>query len=597
MHPNLRLAVLREIPDDATLRRQWNALVAQTDQPQVFYTWEWAFAVQRAYASSLSPLLFLAYDQEQSLCGVAALATDANCKQASFLSATTGDYCDFLSSPEDKPAFVSQLLSELQTRGIDDLVFTNLPADSDSVPALRRASAESRYHFFRRTAYECAQIVFSKLERGEDGKPLAPGKKRIRRFAKAMAGKGPVEFDHRRSWSAVEPILPEFIKAHVVRFLEMGRISNLADERRQFFLTELSKLLSESQWVVLSRMSAGGRAYAWHYGFQFHDNCFWYHPAFDSSVEKYSPGICLLTQVIQNATEDPAITKLDLGLGAEAYKAQFANATRRTLYVTLHRSPRRHWQEIVRYRTVMAMAASPRAEKMARGLMEKAKAAKRGAKELGPGKTLGWLLSRIMRQVFWREEVLFFESDTAVAAPVEAGSLRTIDYGLLAGAAMHYCDDDPTLQYLLRSAARLREGNAQGFALVQADETPLHFAWVAGFDHFCVSELNATLHARGADCVMLFDCWTPLALRGHGFCRRTVGLIAQLMREQGKRPWMFSAGKNARWIRGLEKFGFRRVYSVIRWRMLGWQTIQDKTSRLQATSSPEVSVNPAARRA
>lgn len=592
---NLRLVVLREIPDDANLRQQWNALVARTDQPQVFYTWEWAFAVQRAYASALSPLLFLAYDEQQSLRGVAALATDANGKQGSFLSATTGDYCDFLSSPEDKPAFVSQVLAELQRQGIADAVFTNLPADSDSVTALRQASEENHYHSFRRTAYECAHILFDRLERGEDGKPLAPGKKRIRRLAKAMAGKGAVEFDHIRSWSAVEPILPQFVKAHVVRFLEMGRLSNFVDERRRTFLTELSKLLSQPQWMVLSRMSVGGRVYACHYGFQFHDNFFWYQPTFDSSVEKFWPGFCLLTQVIQDATENPAMSKLDLGLGSEAYKKQFANATRRTLYVTLHRSLRKHWREIVRYRMVMAIATSPRAEQMARGLMEKAKTAKRHAKESGLRKTLRWLLSRIMRRIFWREEVFLFESESAVAAPVEAGSVRPIDYQLLADAAMCYHQDEETLQYLLRSAARLRQGTAEGFALVHTDGTPLHFAWATAFDYFLVSELNAKVRAPATDCVMLFDCWTPVALRGRGFLQRTVGLVAQLLRERGKRPWIPSVERN--WLRGLAKFGFQRRHSLVRWRIFGWQAVQYKTLRREPKRSPEVSGTAAANRA
>ena len=55
----VRLVVLQEIPEDANLRQQWNALVQRVDQPQVFYTYEWSLAVQRAYHAMLRPLLFL----------------------------------------------------------------------------------------------------------------------------------------------------------------------------------------------------------------------------------------------------------------------------------------------------------------------------------------------------------------------------------------------------------------------------------------------------------------------------------------------------------------------------------------------------------
>ena len=74
-------------------------MVERVDQPQVFYTYEWALAVQRAYSATLRPLIFLAYDEQASLSGVAALATTRAGDQASFLCATTGDYCDFLSLP------------------------------------------------------------------------------------------------------------------------------------------------------------------------------------------------------------------------------------------------------------------------------------------------------------------------------------------------------------------------------------------------------------------------------------------------------------------------------------------------------------------
>jgi len=66
--------VHREIPEDPELHRQWNAVALQVERPQVFYTCEWALAVEAAYPSSLKPLLLLGYDKD-FLIGVAALAT------------------------------------------------------------------------------------------------------------------------------------------------------------------------------------------------------------------------------------------------------------------------------------------------------------------------------------------------------------------------------------------------------------------------------------------------------------------------------------------------------------------------------------------
>jgi len=371
----LRLVVLNEIPEDANLRRQWNDLALRVDRPQVFYTYEWSLAVQRAYPVSLNPVVFLAYDEGNSLRGVVALATDTN-RRASFLCATTGDYCDFLSLPDDRPTFVDAVLAELRQRNVCDVTLTNLPADSATVTALRQTSEQTGYHLFARTAYICAQVSLAKLgRRPGENKPVLPGKKMVRRSLAAMGREAPVLLDHARSWEVINPLLPEFADAHVARFQATGRVSNLASLERRVFLDELAKLLSKQGWVVLTRMMSGAKTLAWNYGFQFRDTWFWYQPTFDSSLEKYSPGFCLLAKLIEEAADNPALNVVDLGLGAEEYKERFANQSRETLYVTLRASIAKHAREILRYRIAELIKRSPRIESGTRAVISRVRRA------------------------------------------------------------------------------------------------------------------------------------------------------------------------------------------------------------------------------
>lgn len=358
----LRLVVLNEIPEDANLRRQWNELVLRIDQPQVFFTYEWSLAVQRAYGESLHPLIFLSYDDAGSLSGIVALATAAD-GRVSFLCATTGDYCDFISLAEHKVEFVNAVLAELRKRGLGAVTLTNLPADSSTVPVLCGGAQPSGYHSFARTAYICAQVSLSKLERrpGET-KPVLPGKKMVRRSLAAMGKDAPVRLDHARTWDAISPILMDFADAHVARFQATGRSSNLAQPERRMFLEELAKLLSARGWVVLTRMMSGEKTLAWNYGFQFEGVWFWYQPTFDTDLEKYSPGFCLLAKIVEEAADDPSLSMVDLGLGAEEYKERFANQTRETLYVTLRASMAQHVREIMRYRAAEMIKTSPKLE-------------------------------------------------------------------------------------------------------------------------------------------------------------------------------------------------------------------------------------------
>lgn len=368
----MRLVVLNEIPEDASLREQWNSLVLRIGQPQVFFTYEWSLAVQRAYHESMHPLVFLAYDGRDSLCGIVALATDASGSRVSFFCATTGDYCDFLSLPEDRAQFVGLVLSELRKRSLGHLTLTNLPADSPTLGALRQPSNTSGYRCFARTAYICAQVSLPQIERRPaDNKLDLPGRKMVRRSLTAMGREAPVRLDHARSWEAIQPILPQFVEAHIARFQATGRTSNLAQPERRVFVEELAKLLSAHSWIVLTRMMSGENVIAWNYGFQFQGSWFWYQPTFDSAFEKYSPGFCLLTMLIEEAAENPALNLVDLGLGAEEYKERFANQSRETLYVTLRSSFIGHAREIVRYQAAEMIKSSPHLETAARGVLTK----------------------------------------------------------------------------------------------------------------------------------------------------------------------------------------------------------------------------------
>lgn len=570
----MRLVLIHEIPEDTNLRREWNTLASSVPQPQVFYTYEWSLAVHRAYGTSLQTLLVLAYDERDTLRGVVALAIDGT-RNAHFLCGTTGDYCDFLSEPEHKAEFVTSVLAELRRQRIGNVTFTNLPADSETVAALRKAARTHGYQCFARTAYFCARIVLADLEWRPDNQPVLPRRKMVRRFLAALGREEPVRLDHARSWADVEPILPAFTHAHIARFLFTDRISNMVRPERRLFLSELAKLLGESGWLTLTRMMSGPRTYAWNYGFQFQDTWFWYQPTFASELEKYSPGFCSLVKLVEEAARQPELKVVDLGLGAEEYKDRFANQTRETLYVTLKSSPLQHYREAVRFYASDIVRKSPKLEKGVRSLVERASQIRQHIARCGIVGAVPWAARRLRELIWLRSEVFFYEFESVARS--SKCRLHPLDLGELASAATQYCDDRETLSYLLRAASRLRAGAATGYALVDESGTFLHFAWTVPFDGFFLSELNAKVDAPSPECVMLFDCWTPPSVRGHGYYAETISQIAAQVCEAGRRPWIFSAGSNLASVRGVEKAGFRRRYSLVRHRMLGWQRILGKT--------------------
>jgi CelD/BcsL family acetyltransferase involved in cellulose biosynthesis len=364
----VRITAQREIPQDPQLRDQWNALVYSMERPEVFYTWEWASAVDRAYRASMKPLVLLAYEADV-LVGVGVLATDSSEKKFSFLAGTTADYCDFICHPKRRAEFVQAAFGELAKLHLPILRLANLPADSVTSPLLKECAGEHGYLVFSRPAYQCARILLGSPEERQKLKQTAIKRKAFRYYLKGLKKSGPVTVDHLTEWNAVEANLPHFVDAHVARFTAGGRASNLASAERQKFLYILAELLSRAGWLVLTRLLVGDDTVAWNYGFEFAGSWFYYQPTFDARWQKSSPGFCLLTKMVERACDVPEVSFIDLGLGDEGYKERFATGYRQTVHVTITSSAAVRLRETVRYHAASAVKASPRLEHWLRQLV------------------------------------------------------------------------------------------------------------------------------------------------------------------------------------------------------------------------------------
>jgi CelD/BcsL family acetyltransferase involved in cellulose biosynthesis len=567
----LRLVLHRDIPEDENLRRQWNELVEQMERPEVFYLYEWALAVARAYRDSVVPLLLLAYEGG-SLVGLVALATDTANQKISFLTGATADYCDFVCPPQRRPELIDAAFTELRRLNLTTLLLANLPADSATSRTIRLAARNLGYSVFSRPAYRCSQVQFSSREQRASIKQSVQRKQMLRRYLKAMEKTGPVALSHLKSWDLIAAVLPRFAKAHVVRFLATGRISNLARPERRVFLSELARLLSKQGSMTLTRLMMGDRPVAWNYGFQFAGSWFWYQPTFDSRLQQYSPGFCLLAKIVEQACDTPEIDRVDLGLGAESYKERMATDSRATVDVTATTSAVTYWKEFARYHAAAAIKSVPELEHWVRRALSHISSLRKHYQANGAWGVAGWLWRRFRQALFGQSEVYFFDwppSGTSGLrhATLTSLTLQPLDLELLAVATMRYVDEPETLAYLLRSAARLGSQQSQGFALT-AESAPVHFCWTTDFEGFYMSELDHKLTAPSPDSVMLFDCWTPDSVRGHGYYSLAISDLASQLWRSGKCPWIFSAATNISSIHGVEKAGFVRRFSLVRKRKL-----------------------------
>jgi len=587
----MRVVLHREVSEGEKFRREWNALVGAMERPEVFYTWEWAQAVSRAYSDSLRPLVFEGY-RDDRLAGIAAFAADAG-GEVCFLTATTADYCDFVSAPSDRKEWIELVMRELRGMGTAELKLANLPTDSASAQVLRASARASGYSFFARPAYVCAQ---SALQSEDDRAQIARSARRnLKRARKALAGMGEVAVDHTGTGEKFAAEFPGLATASVARFLSVGRTSSLVGRERRAFLAELANLLSAQGTLALSTLKIGDRTIAWHYGFQYAGVWFWYLPVFDTELQHLSPGpgSGLFYEILLRAAEDPGIHAVDLGLGDEGYKDRYAKSGRQTLYVTVSRSKVRLAREVCRYKAARLVAKSPAVESRVRGSLARISSVRNRIARQGVLRSVRHYFSRLTDAVFHDAEVVFF--DWAAQGFLSAdGDLRlqSLSINLLAVAAMAYENDADTREYLFRCASRLQSSGAEGYALVNGGGVPLHFCWVAPFEAFRMGELACELKEPSAHSALLFDCWTPESERGRSYYGRCTSMVAERVLERGQRPWIFSAATNLSSVRGLEGAGFVRRFSLARKKR--WPLDRISTLETKDVGGPVMDLNPAA---
>jgi CelD/BcsL family acetyltransferase involved in cellulose biosynthesis len=565
---------MEEIPEDLALRQSWNQLALAMERSEVFYTYEWAIAVQRTYRAFLAPLVFFAYE-EDSLVGLVALAVRVGTGEVVFLATDTADYCDFLSNGDRRQEFLESVLFELKNRNIAKLALANLPADSLSVSALSSACRRYGYHLHSVSAYHCARVVLGSIEEREKLKQSLADKKRLRRNVRELEKRGSLTLQHDSEWEKIGPALQIFSRAHVARFLGTGRISNLIRPERRAFLSELARELSASGWICLSRLFVGATAAAWNYGFRFSGSWFWYQPTVNSRYGDFSPGYCLLAKIVEQACDFPDIAVVDLGLGEEEYKHRFATSNRLTLYCKLNQSFFRHFRSLVRHRAGLIAKASPRIERSIRAVIARLEILREHLRQEGLLKLMKWSFGRIQSRLFGLDKVAFFEWSAAGQNPASSTRLHRLDSDVVGAAAIRYADDIDTLRYLMRSAERIQSGTGEGFALLSPEGVAVHFCWVKDFEGFEMAELDRKLHAPSENAVMIFDCFTPGLVRGHGYFSQAASAVACHLVSRGKSPWISVAAAKQAWLEGIEKSAFTFRFSLGRKRFRFVSLIKD----------------------
>lgn len=560
----MHVTVLEKVPEDPDLSAAWNTLVLAMENPEVFFTYQWALAASRGFQELLSTRLFLVYDFEE-LAGVVALAIDPRAPRAAFfLTSSTADYCDIVSTPANRKAVILALLEEFKKLGLSDLVLANVPADSATLKELPGVAGSQRFYVTSRTAYNCGVVQLGGEGQRETLIRSLAGKSRKKRALKRLSDLGSVKVIHLTEPEEIGHSLESIVSAQISRFLASNRVSPLVGAERRAFLQQLSDLLSQSGWLKISQLEIDGHPVAWNYGFRFGGSWFWYLPTFEMEYAHVSPGSCLLRLLVEEGAKDSSLQWLDLGLGEESYKDRYANNMRETRYVRLSRGFPRHVLSAGRELISATAARFPQFGDKAREARAAYLATANRVRETGISAAAGYSLRRVARAIASEDEVLLFEADSTLRSEASTVQLIPLTREHLVEGSITNANDPATLRYLMRSAARLKQPGSSGLVLHDGTGRPVHFLWIDNYDGFRLAEIGQSIEPSSANAAMIFDCWTPSSERGRGHYARAIRQAAVELRQAGRPAWIFSGATNRFSLRGVLKAGFCYRFSLVR---------------------------------
>ena len=132
--------------------------------------------------------------------------------------------------------------------------------------------------------------------------------------------------EHLKRSNEILPLLNFFFEQHINRWAHTPFPSLFIDPVQKVFYKRLLEELAETDWLRFTCVNWQDRYVAFHFGFNYNGNFFWYKPTFEIALAKHSPGEVLLRQLLLQAQCEQAHT-FDFGLGDEEFKKRFSTNT------------------------------------------------------------------------------------------------------------------------------------------------------------------------------------------------------------------------------------------------------------------------------
>ena len=314
------ITTISEPREFATLRAEWDPLVAAMPRPSPFLLHGWLLEWWRHHSRHGRLSVHIAREGDR-LTGALPLFVERRrgLRIARFLGKDAAALADVLVADGAHSSTAGLLVERAAGSGADFVDLFGLPESS----RLEAAAGSERLRLIQR-----AEAPVLDLRAGWDevyrAKTSAKRRNLHRRRRKQLSRLGDVTFDVARDLEELTPALEDAFRLHEARWLDRPEASGFATAAGQEFHRAAIAALAPLGVPRIALLRIDGEAVACNYFFLYRECMYFHELAFDPLLARWSPGQIATLDSIEVAAAEGARRVEFLG-GAERYKLELAD--------------------------------------------------------------------------------------------------------------------------------------------------------------------------------------------------------------------------------------------------------------------------------
>jgi CelD/BcsL family acetyltransferase involved in cellulose biosynthesis len=340
---DISIQEVNDIETFRTLREPWDALLRDSDDNNIFLTWEWLFTWWQHYGSNKKLRIFL-IKEEDRIIGIAPFMQSKYQKgiiNIDLMENLCSESCDYsgiilTERKQDSMTILLDYLEKIIKDGDMIVIMSHIPEKSDFLGVLREQypSFSSSLFLTERLISTCAYIMLPATWDGYFYTLSAKRRKNLRRSIKLLQKDHVVEFKKYAGGEDLRDQLQVLFELHQKRWQVRNIRSKFAEPEAREFYVDISKAFYQNNWLDFSFLNIDGKPLSTSWGFIYNNMYYDMTGAFDIDYLNFSVGTLHEMKLIECAIQN-GLGKFDFLKGDETYKSHWTHCKTNNVQIVM----------------------------------------------------------------------------------------------------------------------------------------------------------------------------------------------------------------------------------------------------------------------